>query len=314
MHKGFSSVAMLESFLEAIQAERGASVNTIDAYRRDVNQLIAFVAHCKKTIENASPSDLQKWLESLSKQQFSRASVARKCSAVRQFYHFLLTEKIRDDNPALLLDMPRKEISLPKYLSEDDVDRLFAQLAKEEGPKAIRMRAMVEILYATGLRVTELVSLKLSVCQKENQVIEGEIRMLTIKGKGGKERMVALSKPAKDAMEEYLKIRDFFAKNKKNIYLFCASGSSLHITRQRFGQLLKALAINAGIRPSTVSPHTIRHSFATHLLHHGADLRVVQTLLGHSHISTTQIYTHVLSERMKKLVTEHHPLSHYEVL
>ncbi len=308
--KTASDAGLIESFLESLLAERGASKNTIEAYRRDLDELAAFLVNKKTSLLSAKTSHLQDWMVALSKAGFAPSTVARKCSATRQFYHFMISEEECSDNPSLKLELPKQAQHLPKYLTEEEVDRLFVEAEKDCSPAGVRMRAMLEVLYATGMRVTELVSLKMSALQlNKDERLSNKSNLLLIKGKGGKDRAVPLTNSAVNILNEYINIRNCFLREKDSYYVFCASGADGFITRQRFGQLLKELAVKAGINPAAISPHVIRHCFATHLLNHGADLRVVQELLGHSNISTTQIYTHVLSERMKKLVHEHHPLS-----
>lgn len=300
----------IDAFIESMQAERGVSNHTAEAYRRDLTDLAAFLAAKKTNMQTANSDHLEKWMMQLSKASFATSTIARKCSSVRQFYQFMLSEKERSDNPALKLELPKKAQTLPKYLSEEDIDRLFAVVKEDTSTGGIRLNAMLELLYATGMRVSELVSLKMNALQiSKAGNIQSRHNMLAIKGKGNKERMVPLTTASIEALNDYLKVRDCFLTDKGKPYLFCAAGNEGYLTRQRFGQLLKEVGVKAGINPSHISPHVIRHCFATHLLNHGADLRVVQELLGHSDISTTQIYTHVLSERMKKLVKEHHPLS-----
>jgi len=275
----------LESFLEMMSVERGSSLNTLQSYRRDLE---AFMESVKNSVETCTRDELVKYTQSLGKKGFSPKSRARKLSSLNQFFKYLYLEKIRPDNPCSNIDAPKMEKSLPKFLSEREVDKLLTATDKDP-----RLKAMLEVLYATGLRVSELVSLKKSSIRKE-----GSDHYLIVKGKGSKERMVPLGKLAMKALENY----------KPDSQWLFPSGKS-HITRQRFGQLLKELAVTAGIDPKKLSPHVLRHSFASHLLSNGADLRLVQELLGHTQIATTQIYTHIQSTKLHKLVEEHHPLA-----
>lgn len=308
--KSSSDAFLIDSFLEAMQAERGASVHTVEAYRRDLEALQGYLVAKKQSFLSAQSCHLQEWVAAMGNSSMAASTIARKSSAARQLYQFLLSENEREDNPTLGLELPRQKRSLPKYLTEDEVERLFDEAAKDNSPSGVRMQAMLEILYATGMRVSELVALKMAALQlKESKKLSFDNNILIIKGKGGKERVVPLTSVCINLINKYLKIRHCFLNSKNEKFLFCASSKEGHLTRQRFGQLLKELGVKAGINPAAISPHVMRHCFATHLLNHGADLRVVQELLGHSDISTTQIYTHVLSERMRKLVTDHHPLS-----
>ena len=232
----------------------------------------------------------------------SARTAARRLSTLRQFYRFLYADGLRADDPSAIIESPRQGRSLPKLLSEDDVAALLDAAATRDGAKGKRLCALVELCYATGMRVTELVSLPLAAVQRDPE-------MLIVQGKGDKERMVPLNEPAREAVRAYLAVRDAFVPDgTSNPFLFAGRGGK-HLSRQRFFQLLKDLAATARLDPRRVSPHVLRHAFATHLLHHDADLRSVQQMLGHADISTTQIYTHVLDERMRRLVAEHHPLA-----
>ncbi|MDQ0321654.1 integrase/recombinase XerD [Pararhizobium capsulatum DSM 1112] len=302
----------VESFLEMMSAERGAANNTLVSYERDLEDACSFLkTRGVKAIE-AGSEDLRAYLAHLSQQGFMASSQARRLSALRQFYKFLYAEGLRRDDPTGVLDAPKKGRSLPKTLSVDDVTKLIerAELeAKEAGPAALaklRMHALIELLYATGMRVSELVSLPASVLSQNG-------RFLVVKGKGNKERLVPLSRSAISAVETYGKaLTTETAANEKaedSPWLFPSSGKAGYLPRQVFARDLKDLAARAGIRVATISPHVLRHAFASHLLANGADLRAVQELLGHSDISTTQIYTHVLEERLHQLVQNHHPLA-----
>ncbi len=295
----------VEAFLDKLSAE-GAAANTVDSYRRDLRHFAAFAGARHRAPEDASQQILRQYLQSLSAAGMAPGTSARRLSALRQFYRFLYAEGARDDDPTAALDSPRQARRIPKYLSESDVDDLLAAARDWPGAEGRRLAALVEILYATGLRVSELVGLPLSALSRDR-------RMLVVRGKGGKERMVPMSEPARDAIAVYLEVRDKFVPKgraaRARAWLFPSRGADGHLTRARMAQLLKDLAARAGIAPARVSPHVLRHSFASHLLAHGADLRSLQQMLGHADIATTQIYTHVLDGRLKALVKRAHPLA-----
>jgi integrase/recombinase XerD len=300
--------SLIELFLDMLAAERGASVNTLDAYRRDLADFSADLANTGGSVGAADSDALRAYLGRLGKRGLAAASVARRLSAIRQLYRFLYSEGHRGDDPAAAIEGPKRGRSLPKVLSIKQVDDLLHQArdgvkaeAKSERLRAARLNCLLEVLYATGLRVSELVALPEAAARRDQ-------RMLVIRGKGGRERLVPLNDAAKQAMTDYLALR-VEAKLDKSKWLFPSFGESGHLSRQHFARELKALAAGAGLKASQVSPHVLRHAFASHLLQNGADLRVVQTLLGHADISTTQIYTHVLEERLKSLVRDLHPLS-----
>lgn len=296
---------VIESFLEMMAAERGAAKHTLAAYRRDLVDFMAYSQEKNADIIRVDGDFIRHYAISLKQRHLSGRTIARKLSALRQFYHFLASEERRTDNPTLELDSPRQESTLPKVLSEKDIGALLATSHQDTSPEGRRMSALLEILYASGLRVSELVSLKLSTLQREREKDGGMLKpFLIVQGKGRKERLVPLNQPAIRMLTHYLALR-----HSNSAWLFPSTAEEGHITRQYFGKLLKKLALEAGIDPTMVSPHVVRHSFASHLLQHGADLRVIQELLGHADISTTQIYTHVLSEKLRSLVTEHHPLA-----
>jgi integrase/recombinase XerD len=306
-----SDPALIELFLDMLAAERGGAKNTLAAYARDLADFSRELGAAGRTIARASTDDLRSYLVSLGKRGFAAASVARRLSAIRQLYRFLYAEGRRADDPSAVIEGPKRGRGLPKVLSIAEVDRLLAAarsgIDKTEQPKLTRLRAarlacLIEVLYATGLRVSELVALPVSAA-------ESSARMLTVRGKGNKERLVPLNDAAKAAMREYLALRSEAGGEQKGKWLFPSFGEAGHLTRQHFARELKTLAGVAGLRSAQVSPHVLRHAFASHLLHNGADLRVVQTLLGHADISTTQIYTHVLEERLKSLVRDLHPLA-----
>jgi len=308
----------IELYLEMLAAERGASRNTLDAYRRDLTDFAADLATAGHDIAGAQSDDLRGHLARLAKRGLAPASVARRLSAIRQLYRFLYGEGHRGDDPAAVLEGPKRGRSLPSVLTVREVDTLLAQAraamaaeAPSERLRAARLNCLLEVLYATGLRVSELVALPESAARRDQ-------RMLVVRGKGGRERMVPFNDAAKRAMSDYLALRTEGKtpsskpdkpKPDKSKWLFPSFGESGHLTRQHFARELKALAAAAGLKPARVSPHVLRHAFASHLLQNGADLRVVQTLLGHADISTTQIYTHVLEERLKNMVRDLHPLA-----
>jgi len=283
-------------------AERGAARNTLEAYRRDLLDFAGFLKRRSRPLEAADTENIRDYLDALRTERLKATTRARRISAIRQFYKYLFAERLRDDDPAQLIDNPQKGRPLPKYLSEGEVERLIVAARAREGAEGARTVALVELLYATGLRVSELVSLRLAQVARNGQTV-------TVSGKGAKERMVPLTDPARDAVAAWLKVRAENASRGKSPFLFPAAGREQHLTRDAFAKLLKALAAEAGIEPTRVSPHVLRHSFASHLLAHGADLRALQQMLGHSDISTTQIYTHVLDERLKRLVQQSHPLA-----
>jgi integrase/recombinase XerD len=296
----------LEAFLEMMAAERGASKHTLSAYQQDLLALDQFVTAKRKTLLTADVKDLQAFMASLHDAGLSANSTARRLSSTRQLFQFLYQEGLRTDDPSHGLDRPRLPKKLPKYLNEAEVDQLLAA-THGASPDKTRLKALLELLYATGLRVSELVSLPIAAARDPS--------VLIVRGKGSKERMVPVGEAARRALAAYLQHRDYFLPKKKSLspWLFPSSGRSGHLTRDGFAKMLKELCVAAGIMPSRVSPHVLRHSFATHLLSHGADLRTLQQLLGHSDISTTQIYTHVLDERLKALVQHHHPLAGFKL-
>lgn len=304
------SRARIEAFLEMMSAERGAAVNTLQSYERDLDDLLGFMKERQTVLTDAASDDLRAYLSELAGRGFEATTQARHLSSMRQFYKFLYAEGLRTDDPTANIDAPRKSRALPKILSVEDVGRLLSlaeQEAAEPGPKRfgrVRHFALLELLYATGMRVSELVSLPARVLGQEG-------RFLMIRGKGNKERMVPLSRTAIAAMKIYGELLANVESAEKNPspWLFPAAGKEGHLSRQVFARDLKDLAIRTGLDPEAVSPHVLRHAFASHLLQNGADLRIVQELLGHQDISTTQIYTHVLEERLHQLVQMHHPLA-----
>lgn len=291
----------IEAFLEMLIAERGAARNTVAAYQRDLDDYARFLLRAGKTPETAGAETLRRYLTRMFRNGLTARTVQRRLSALRQFHRFLVAENIRSDDPTQLIDGPKQGRPLPKILSEAEVERLLAAAHAKEGTAGLRLAAMLELIYATGLRVSELVGLPLAAALRAREI-------LIIRGKGGKERMVPLGEPARDAVERWIAARAAsMREGKASPWLFPSRGG--HLTRQRFGQELKALATEVGIDRRAVSPHVLRHAFASHLLAHGADLRSVQEMLGHADIATTQIYTHVLADRLTRLVRDHHPLA-----
>jgi integrase/recombinase XerD len=306
---------LVESFLEAIASERGASRNTIEAYRRDLTDYADFLAERARSALQASSADVRGFIAARGAEGLAAASLARRLSSVRQFHKHLYVEGRRGDDPTLAIEGPRSARPLPKVLSVAEVDRLIAVAregldAAERPPRerlaAARLSCLIELLYATGLRVSELVALPKSAARAKEPLI-------AVRGKGDKERLVPISGPARAAMKAYRDLLDSHAPGAAaGPWLFPADSDSGHLTRQAFARDLKTIAAAAGIAAARVSPHVLRHAFASHLLQNGADLRVVQDLLGHADISTTQIYTHVLDERAKAMVRDLHPLNDEE--
>lgn len=303
----------IESFLEMLSAERGAAKNTLEAYRRDLDDYVGFIEGRGRDADTADAGDIRAWLSDLSKRGFAASSAARRLSAVKQLHRFLYAEGARTEDPGAALTGPKRGRPLPKVLTIKEVDTLLNAAAEgaddEERPlierlRAARMAALLEILYATGLRVSELVTLPRSSARPGIQV-------LSIRGKGGRERLVPLTDAARRATAAYLQLLEV-RNGRPSIHLFPALSESGHLTRQAFARDLKEVAIRAGIDAGRVSPHVLRHAFASHLLQNGADLRSVQQLLGHADVATTQIYTHVLDERLAGMVRDLHPLGDSE--
>lgn len=300
----------IATFIEAQAAELDAAQNTQLAYARDLKDFAGWLDRRGLELMAVQQNDIETYLIGLDDSGMSRATRARRLSAIRQFYRFAFEEGWREDNPAIRIKGPGRDKRLPKTLSEGEVDRLLVA-ARTHGRDADRLRntCLMELLYATGMRVSELVSLPVAAAR-------GGPQMLLIRGKGGKERMVPLSPPARAALADWLAQRDRnedLARLEKGAppsrFLFPSHGKAGHLTRHWFYGLIKELAVDAGVSPGKVTPHTLRHAFATHLLARGADLRAIQTLLGHADVATTEIYTHVLEERLKELVLDHHPLA-----
>jgi len=299
-----SSETLIERFLEMLSAERNAAANTRVAYERDLDDAGDFMIARKTMLGAATSADLSAYLTDLKRRGMAARSAARRLSALRQFFKFLVAENIRADDPSAAIDGPKLGRPLPKLLDEEEMARLIAVCADLDGPSGARLKALVELSYASGLRVSELVGMPLAAVLREQPV-------LIVRGKGSKERMVPLNAPARSALNLYLEHRNAFLPKgtKTSPHLFPSRGREGHLTRQRFGQLLKDLALKANIAPERISPHVLRHAFATHLLDHGADLRSLQKMLGHADIATTQIYTHVAGRRLAALVEAHHPLA-----
>lgn len=300
-------MTIIDNFLEMLASERASALNTLSAYKLDLESLEEFIA--PDSLKSATLTDLRNYVQYLKKQQYSTKSINRKISSIKQFYQFLYSEELISDNPSLELDLQKQSKSLPKMLQIDELDSLFAYLSENGNIENIRLACMFAIMYSSGLRVSELVSLKLSNFEFSKQNINP---IFTVIGKGNKERLAILNNQAQNVLLKYLPIRSHFipkAQEKHCSWLFPSDGAQGYITRQRFGQLLKKLALETGLNPNSISPHVLRHSFASHLLANGADLRSIQELLGHSSISTTQIYTHLTNDRLKEVIDSYHPLA-----
>lgn len=299
---------LVDQFLEMLAAEKGRAANSLSAYRRDIDHFIAVTG---ASLAQADAETIRHYLAQLHREGLKTSTVARRLSAIRQLFLFLFREGLRVDNPAKNIESPRLEAPLPKILSDADVTRLLDHAEKMAGGgqmKALRTHALLETLYATGLRISELVALP-------RRAVGPDTSMILVRGKGGRERMVPLGDKARKAILAYMTAekKHLHASGQTisamSVFLFPSRGAEGHLTRRRVGQLMKTLAADVGLPPSTVSPHKLRHAFATHLLANGADLRAVQQMLGHADISTTQIYTHVLEERLKSLVLTRHPMA-----
>ena len=305
-----SATHWISTFLEAQAAELGAAANTLSAYQRDLSDFEEWMGGRTHDLFSATQDDIEAYLIHCDAQGLAQSTRARRLSAIRQLYRFAFEERLRNDNPAIRIKGPGRAQRLPKTLSEDEVSRLLDTAPQFGRNPADRCRnaCLMALLYATGMRVSELVTLPLSAAR-------GDPDMLLVRGKGGKERMVPLSPPARQALADWLALRNAQEDAKRaegktaSAYLFASSGKAGHLTRHRFYQLIKGLSVEAHVDPDKVTPHTLRHAFATHLLANGADLRVIQTLLGHADVATTEIYTHVLEARLQALVEDHHPLA-----
>jgi integrase/recombinase XerD len=302
---------LLENFIEMMLAERSVSKNTIISYHNDLAQFLGWITVNKKKIESVSQDDLSSYIYFLSTQKLAISSVTRKISTLRQFFNFLINEDLIRINPTIELESPKKEQNLPKALLQKQIDSLLEVAYEDKSFEGIRNVTMLEILYSTGMRVSELMQLKMPSLQK-NLSDDPNLFATIIIGKGNRERIIILSEKAMKTLKHFLKIRSEFLRKNHSDYIFPSftkSGKATHLTRQRFFQIIKGLALKAGLDIKTISPHKIRHSFATHLLANGADLRIVQEMLGHADISSTQIYTKVLPEKAKELVQKSHPLT-----
>ncbi|MHA6324069.1 site-specific tyrosine recombinase XerD [Roseivivax sp. CAU 1753] len=301
---------LISAFLEAQAAERGAAENTLLAYARDLGDVADWLAARGQDFASAMRGDIEAYLVHCDAQGLAKSTRARRLSAIKQIYRFAFEEGLRSDNPSVQISGPGRDKRLPKTLSVAEVDRLLdaAEAYGRKPEDRARNACLMQLLYATGMRVTELVSLPLSAAK-------GDPRMLLIRGKGGKERMVPLSPPARAALAAWLSLREAAEEesraegHKASSYLFASRSKAGHLTRHGFYALIKDLAVAGGVSPAKVTPHTLRHAFATHLLENGADLRAIQTFLGHADVATTEIYTHVLEERLRELVLEHHPMA-----
>ena len=299
---------ILENFLEVLASEKGLAVNTRISYKNDILQFLVFLEKNKKKINEITSIDIEKFTSKFTTQGLEKSTISRKMSALSHFFIFLLEENMIKRNPINELDLPKQIKKLPKILSVDQVEKLIKSSREDQSINGIRLNTMIEILYATGIRISELVEMKLSATYAEKN-------FLLVQGKGNKERLVPISENTEDKIKDFLKIRNKFLNNdSESKWLFPSKQSSKgHITRQRFNQLLQTLCERVNLNNIRISPHKLRHAFATHLLANGVDLRSLQQMLGHADISTTQIYTHVLKDRLKKLVSDNHPLSKIEI-
>ena len=293
----------VEAFLEMLAAERGAARLTRAAYAADLGHAQEWLARNGSELARARTADLRRYLAALARAELAPRTAARRLSALRQFYRFLVVEGMRRDDPSAGLDGPRLGRPLPKMLAEDEVSALIKATERDPGPEGVRLRCMLELLYATGLRISELVSLPLAAAK-------ADARFLVVRGKGDKERLVPLGAPARASIAAYRKLREHFLREgETSPWLYPSRAGSGHLTRERAAQLLKRLAVAAGLDPARLSPHVLRHAFASHLVDRGADLRSVQEMLGHADIATTEIYTHLETDRLRRLVETHHPLA-----
>lgn len=303
-----------EAFLEMLAAERGVAKNTIIAYRQDLWNFLSFLEFSlkKEDLKFVGSQDIASYLQFLREQGRSPGTQSRHLSTLRHFFNFLLSEQEIEESPTQLIEGPKTHQSLPKTLTYEEVESLIVKAAELDTPRGIRLSAMLELIYASGMRVSELVCLPLVAIPQDLEQLKVN-QMIFIKGKGGRERFIPLGLPAVLALERYMKVRSYFCKSKNGNdlqkWLFPSWGKEGHLTRIRFFQQLKELAADVSIDPSKISPHILRHAFATHLLQGGADLMIIQKLLGHSTIATTQIYTHVMANRVINLVQQHHPLA-----
>lgn len=306
--QGLAGLHRLEAFLEMLAAERGAARNTIDAYRRDLIDLAGFLKRRGRSLDDVREDDLAAYLATLEASGMARATAQRRLSAIRQFSKFLFAEGVRADDPSSTLDSPRPARPLPQIVGADDVSRLLAHAREDGSVRGVRFRCLLELAAGSGLRVSELVGLPRAAAPPTG-------RMLFVRGKGQKERMVPMSEAARTSLDAWLGARPATLKRDaqdrpvESRFLFPSAAKQGHLTRQQFALDLKAAAVAAGIDPEKVTPHALRHAFATHLLARGADLRSLQTMLGHADIATTQIYTHVVEDRLRQTVEQAHPLA-----
>ena len=295
------SGAWTEAFLEMMSVERSAARNTLVAYEKDLTDASGFLSGRGRGLSDASAEDVEAWFGDLAARGLSPATAARRRASIRQFYRFVLGEGWRTDDPSRRVDAPKQGRPLPKILSRDEVERLIAAASAKDSAAGVRLACIIEITYASGLRVSECLGLTVAALARDPAY-------LIVKGKGGKERLAPLNDHARAAVRTWLEVRGKSPADKSSPWLFPSRGASGHLTPRRFGQLMDEAALAANIDPARVSPHVLRHAFATHLLEGGADLRTVQKLLGHADIATTQIYTHVATDRLAQVMATKHPL------
>ncbi len=299
-----------DAFLEMLISTRGSSLATMNSYKTDLEDFFQHATQAGWNMEKMGHAEVGSYLADLTARGMASATLARRRSALTQWFKFLISERVRADNPVLLTSSPRKARTLPKVLSREEVAALVATAHADGSLEGVRLNCLMELIYASGMRVSELVGLTTAHIQRDPKRRTQFAPYFIVRGKGGKDRLVPLHQSALTALKQYLELREQFLPTPlESPWLFPSHGKEGHLTRQRFGQLLKGLCLKAGIDPARCSPHTLRHSFATHLLEGGADLRVIQELLGHADIATTQIYTHVTDQRLVEVVSRHHPLS-----
>jgi len=295
---------LVENFLEVLASEKGLAENTLQSYKIDLNQFISFAQRKGNKIGELTDDNIKEFISDFKNKGYEKSTVSRKISSLTHFFNFLLEEKEIDINPLSNFEIPKQKKKLPIILSHSHIDKILKFTKKDHSAEGIRLYTMIEILYATGIRISELVEMRLSSIYEDKN-------FLLVTGKGNKERLVPIGKKTRETINKYLTIRNHFVSDQNNsIWLFPSKQSSIgHITRQRFNQLLNQLNLKANLGIKKISPHKLRHAFATHLLENGMDLRSLQQILGHADISTTQIYTHVLKERLKEIIKDNHPLS-----